>query len=197
MPRLVLTALAALTAFAADNPWDKVRELKTGTELRILKKGARQPILATMDEANDERLIVVIKNEQLAIQKDDIDRIDFRPATKSKIAKETRTTQTDSTQTTPVGAATSRKPSGAVDLHFDQLQWGPEAGFRDDLPADGEVTEPKNKRHRLPHGRGCNKRALPNRDREGVGAFAKRSSLPSPPSRRRNRYPEPCCRYAA
>jgi cell division protein FtsN len=56
-----------------------------------------------MDEANDERLVVVIKNEQQAIQKDDIDRIDFRPATKSKIAKETRTSQTDSTQTSSVG----------------------------------------------------------------------------------------------
>ena len=103
MPRFVMLTLAALTAFAADNPWDKVRELKSGAELRIIKKGARQPILATMDEANDDRLIVVIKNEQQAIQKDDIDRIDFRPATKSKIAKETRTTQTDTTQTTPVG----------------------------------------------------------------------------------------------
>jgi hypothetical protein len=56
-----------------------------------------------MDEANDERLIVVIKNEELAIQKDDIDRVDCRPATKSRVTKETRTTQTDSTQTTPVG----------------------------------------------------------------------------------------------
>jgi hypothetical protein len=56
-----------------------------------------------MDEANDERLIVVIKNEQLAIQKDDIDRIDFRPAAKSRATKETHTTETDSTQTAPVG----------------------------------------------------------------------------------------------
>jgi hypothetical protein len=104
MPRALLFALATLTAFAADNPWDKVRELKTGTELRIYKKGARQPVLGTMDEANDERLIVVLKNEELAIQKEDIDRIDFRPATKSsRLTKETRTTQSDSTQTTPVG----------------------------------------------------------------------------------------------
>ena len=103
MPKFLILALAAISAFAADNPWDKVRELKTGTELRILRKGSRQPILATMDEANDERLVVVVKNEQQAIQKDDIDRIDFRPATKSKIAKETRTTQTDTTQTSSVG----------------------------------------------------------------------------------------------
>jgi hypothetical protein len=103
MRSVVLFALASLTVFAADNPWDKVCQLKTGTELRILKRGTSKPVIGTMDEANDERLIVVIKNEQLAIQKDDIDRIDFRPAGKSKVAKETHTTETDSTQTTPVG----------------------------------------------------------------------------------------------
>jgi hypothetical protein len=103
MPKLLLVTLTALAVFAADTPWDKVRDLKTGTELRIFKKGSRQPVIGTMDEANDERLVVVIKNEELAIQKDDIDRIDFRPATKSHAVKETRTTQSDSTQTAPVG----------------------------------------------------------------------------------------------
>jgi hypothetical protein len=103
MPRLLSFAFVALTLFAADNPWDKVRELKTGTELRILKKGSRQPVIGSMDEANDERIVVVIKNEELAIQKDEIDRIDCRPATKSRVSKETRVTQSDSTQTPPVG----------------------------------------------------------------------------------------------
>src|SRR4029077_12732128 len=99
MFRVLCFALATLTVFAADNAWDKVRELKTGTELRILKKGSKQAVLGIMDEANDERIIGVIKNQELAIQKDDIDRIDFRPATKSRVSKETRTTQSDSTQT--------------------------------------------------------------------------------------------------
>jgi hypothetical protein len=112
MPRLLLLALTALTVFAADTPWDKVRDLKTGTELRIFKKGSRQPVIGTMDEANDERLVVVIKNEELAIPKDDIDRIDFRPATKSRAIKETRTTQSDSSQTTPVGPQPKGSQSG-------------------------------------------------------------------------------------
>jgi len=105
MRTLLLFSLATLTVFAAENSWDKVRDLKTGTELRIIKKGARQPILGTMDEANDERIIVVVKNEEIAIQKDDIDRIDYRPAGKTKATKETRTTQSDSSQTTPAGPA--------------------------------------------------------------------------------------------
>lgn len=104
MSKALLVSLAAFTAFAADNSWDKVRDLKTGTELRIYKKGAHQPVAGTMDEANKERLIAVVKNEQVAIQKDEIDRIDYRPpATKRRVTKETRTTQSDSTQTTPVG----------------------------------------------------------------------------------------------
>ena len=103
MYRVIILAFAACVAFGADKGWDKVRELKTGVELRILKKGSRQPILGTMDEANDERLVVVVKNEEIAIQKEDIDRVDYRPAGKGRGTKETHTTQTDTTQTTPVG----------------------------------------------------------------------------------------------
>ncbi len=119
MPKVLLVALATLTVFAADNPWDKVRELKTGTELRILKKGSKQAVIGTMDEANDERIVVVIKNEELAIQKDDIDRIDFRPATKSRVSKETRTTQSDSTQTASRGPQGSQTgPSTSTSTSF-------------------------------------------------------------------------------
>ncbi len=86
----MLFSMAAL-AFSADDGWTKVRELKTGTELRVIKKGARQPVLAKMDEATDENLIVILKNEQLAIAKDDIDRIDYRPPKSGRVTKETKT----------------------------------------------------------------------------------------------------------
>ena len=56
-----------------DDSWLKVKQLKTGTELRVYKKAAKQPVSALFDEATDTNLIVVIKNEQLAIPKDDID----------------------------------------------------------------------------------------------------------------------------
>ena len=91
-----MLVLAALTIFAADNPFTKVRDLKSGSELRIYKRGASQPIIATMDEANDERLIAVVKNEQIAFAKADIDRIDARPATKgSPMIKTTTSTTTE------------------------------------------------------------------------------------------------------
>jgi hypothetical protein len=122
MSKLLLVSLAAVTVLAADTPWDKVKELKTGTELRIFKKGARQPLLGTMDEANDERLIVVVKNEEIAVQKDDIDRIDYRPARPSgRVTKETKTTTSDTTQTTPVGPVpqgTRAGPSSSTSTTF-------------------------------------------------------------------------------
>src|SRR5258708_30825360 len=96
MSKIVMLVLAAITILAADNPWTKVRELKSGSELRIYKKGASQPIIATMDEANDERLIALVKNEQLAFAKADIDRIDARPETKGgRMIKTTTSTNTE------------------------------------------------------------------------------------------------------
>jgi hypothetical protein len=97
MSKTFLLTLAAITILAADNPWSKVRDLKSGSELRIYKRGASQPIVATMDEANDDRLIAVVKNEQVSFAKTDIDRIDARPETKgSRVMKTTTTTASES-----------------------------------------------------------------------------------------------------
>src|ERR1700704_3926383 len=96
MSKIFLLVLTAFTVLAADNPWSKVRELKSGSELRIYKRGATQPVIATMDEADDERLIAVVKNAQVAFAKADIDRIDSRPETKGgRMVKTTTTTNTD------------------------------------------------------------------------------------------------------
>ena len=47
---------SALAAFGADDPWAKVKAIKSGSELRVYKKGAAQPLLVKMDEATDDRL---------------------------------------------------------------------------------------------------------------------------------------------
>jgi hypothetical protein len=81
--RLVFALLAALAAaaFAATpDPWAAVVKVKSGTEIRVWKKGSMQPVLGKFDEADDERLLLVVKNEQIAIPKDQIDRLDARPA---------------------------------------------------------------------------------------------------------------------
>ncbi|MGI8742703.1 MAG: hypothetical protein ACR2NN_09060 [Bryobacteraceae bacterium] len=96
MRNVLLFLIAAAMLFGADDPWTKVRELKSGTELRVYKKGASKPILAKADEATDDKLVVVVKNEQVAIAKEDIDRIEARPVrTGSRVTKETRKTTTD------------------------------------------------------------------------------------------------------
>ena len=80
----------------SEDAWAKVRELKTGVELRIYKKGSMQPVLAKMDEADDERLVIIQKDEQVAIPKDQIDRIDYRPVKSAgKMTKETKTETKD------------------------------------------------------------------------------------------------------
>lgn len=103
MSRIFFFLIAAALAYAAGDPWAKVKDLKTGTELRVYKVNAKQPILAKMDELTDESLVVVLKNEQMAIPKDQIDRIDYRPPAKGpRITKETKTTM-DIPNQQPVG----------------------------------------------------------------------------------------------
>ena len=92
---IVFFVVAAISAFAADDPWTKVRDLKGGTELRIYKKGVPQPVLAKSDEVTDENLVVVVKNEQVAIPKDQIDRIDYRPSKGARVTSETKTKTTE------------------------------------------------------------------------------------------------------
>lgn len=88
---LLLVSLSVV--LGADDPWEKVRDLKTGQELRIYKKGAVQPVLAQMADLTDESLIVIVKKEQTAIPKADIERVEARPLhTGGRIKRETKTT---------------------------------------------------------------------------------------------------------
>ena len=95
MTKLLFVLLAAAAAFAADDPWGKVKDLKSGTELRIYKKGTAQPILAKSDDVIGDNLIVVVKNEEIAIAKDLVDRIDYRPTKGSRVTTDTKSKQTD------------------------------------------------------------------------------------------------------
>jgi len=94
MRGLLFLTLAATVAFGAEDEWAKVKALKTGAEIRVFKKGSMQPVLAQMDELTDENLVVLVKKTQTAIPKDQIDRIDARPAGGSRVVKETTTKET-------------------------------------------------------------------------------------------------------
>ena len=95
MSRFVFLALAAATLFAADDPWAKVQALKSGTEIRVLKKGSTQPLIGKFDEADATRLLMVLKTEQIAVPKEQVDRLDYRPAAGSRVTVNGKTVQND------------------------------------------------------------------------------------------------------
>jgi len=79
------------------DPWGRVHDIKSGTELRIIKKDSRQPVLAVFEDLNEDALIVATKKGEIGIPKDQIERIDARPSGGSRVNKETRTSTTDNT----------------------------------------------------------------------------------------------------
>jgi hypothetical protein len=80
-----------------DDQWSKVKDLKSGTDIRVYKKGSAQPILAKAGDATDEKLIVVLKNQETAIDKKDIERIEARPAAGKRAKVESKATMNDPT----------------------------------------------------------------------------------------------------
>ena len=117
MRGLILFLLAGLVAFGADDPWAKVKALKTGAELRVYKKGSAQPVAAQMDELTDANLVVLIKKTQTAIAKDQIDRIEARPSGTGKPVKET---------TTKEGIGQDGQPTSSTSTGF---SWGDKGSF--------------------------------------------------------------------
>src|SRR5262245_48591305 len=89
--RLAAAAILACATLLAADAWDAVRNIKSGAEIRVFKRGTTQPINANMDELTDDKLLVVVKKEQVAILRDQIDRIDARPPqTGSRVTKTTK-----------------------------------------------------------------------------------------------------------
>ncbi len=106
--RRPLLFLVAVTLMAAD-PWSKVRELPSGTELRIYKTTSRQPIIASLDEVTDQNIVIATKAEQMAIPKDEIDRIDYRPGkAATRVTRESKTTTSNPSAGAPLDRAYSR-----------------------------------------------------------------------------------------
>jgi hypothetical protein len=103
MFRILLVCLFAVVAARADDAWNKVKEVKTGTELRVYKTGAKQPVAAKFSDATDDHLVIILKNEEKAIPKEEIERIEYRPAGNgNRVRTETRNT-TDTPESQPVG----------------------------------------------------------------------------------------------
>lgn len=121
--------LACLASTAAEDTWTKIRELKTGTEIRIFKRGAKQPLEARMDEANDERVVVILKNEQTSIARQEIDRLDYRPEQKSgRVTRESKT-ETTLPAETPSGPRPNYSSGAPSTSSSSGLSFGSKPGF--------------------------------------------------------------------
>ncbi len=94
MRRILFFFLSAAVALGAEDAWTKVRDLKSGTEIRVYKKGAAAPVVGKIDELTGDNLVIVLKNEQVAIPRDQIDRVDARPPG-GRVTKESKTTVAD------------------------------------------------------------------------------------------------------
>ena len=114
MLKTILVLCAAALAFGADDPWAKVKELKTGTELRVYKRGSAQPLTVKMDELTDENLVVIDKKEQKAIPRDQIDRIDSRAAGRSRTTTDTMTAEKNAANDPRSNIPGPNAPPGAM-----------------------------------------------------------------------------------
>lgn len=90
MKTVLLTVALSMAAMAAEDGWAKVKALKSGVEVRIQKAGEKKPIEGKLDEANDERLVLVVKNTQMGVAREEVEKLEARPGK----AVVTRTTTT-------------------------------------------------------------------------------------------------------
>lgn len=93
-PALLAFSLIAL-AFAADDPWSKVIAIKSGSEVSILKTGEKKPLTATFSEADSEKIIIATKNSQMSIPREEIERIEARPAGVKRLSTNQTTKSVD------------------------------------------------------------------------------------------------------
>jgi hypothetical protein len=147
MRNLTFVLLAVTTAFCADDPWAKVRDLKSGTEIRVFKKSSMQPVLAKFEDANDDSLIVVVKNEELAIPREQIDRLDYRPPQPGGRVKKETTSKTETPEMRAGQAPNPRETPGLTSTTSTNYVVGSKPDFetlyRRPPPASKKQEQPK------------------------------------------------------
>jgi hypothetical protein len=126
---LFLLLAAAIAAMCADDPWTAVTKLKSGTEIRVLKKGSTQAVSGKFDEANDERLLLVVKNEQISIPKEQVDRVDARNAADSGRVKVDGKTTVEDPQAAKEPAAGMNAPAAVGTTTTSAVSIGSKPGF--------------------------------------------------------------------
>ena len=106
--------LCAAVALGADDPWAKVKELKTGAELKVYKRGAAQPLSVKLGELTEENLVVINKNQETAIPRDEIDRIEARAAGRTRTITDTQTAEKNAATDPRSNIPGPNSPPGAM-----------------------------------------------------------------------------------
>jgi len=114
MLKTILVLCAAAVAFGAEDPWAKVKELKTGSELRVYKRGSAQPLLVKMGDLTDDNLVVVNKKEETAIPRDQIDRIEARLAARTRTTTDTESAEKNAASDPRSSIPGPNAPPGAM-----------------------------------------------------------------------------------
>lgn len=85
---------AVLARFAADDPWQRVVALESGAEIRFTRRDAPgKPVTGIFDSADAARLVVVVKNAQMAVPKAEITLLEARPKGGSRVTRTGGVTQ--------------------------------------------------------------------------------------------------------
>src|SRR5947209_2173483 len=121
---ILLSVCAAALALGADDPWAKLRALKSGTDLQVHKLGAAQPLSVQMGELTPESLVVINKNAEVAIPRVEIERVEARVSPKTRSMNDTKTTEknaaTDPRSTIP----RPNTPPGAINSPTTEVSSG-------------------------------------------------------------------------
>jgi hypothetical protein len=125
--------------------WNKVMELATGSELRIYRNGSKKPLEAKMGEASGDKLVILLKNEQTGIDRDEIDRIEWRSGKPSVRREATSSTDTGKVPGSGVPDLPGRTISGPSGSRSSSLTFGGKGKFEViyTRPKVGSGTQPR------------------------------------------------------
>ena len=99
MWKLAALWMACAIAWGAEASWQKVKDLKIGSDIRVFRKDATMPVSGKSGGVTDDKLIIMIKKHQVSIDKADIDHIDYHPSWKAE-KTESHSVVTEGTGTT-------------------------------------------------------------------------------------------------
>jgi len=131
MKALLIGLSLIAMGFAADDAWTKVKEIQSGADVRILKAGVKDLLTANFSEADDQRVIVVIKNTQMAIAKADILKLEARPVGSKRLTKEEKMQKLDpaAEQAKPKVPVPGSKPVPDMQSSSTSVSFGSKPGF--------------------------------------------------------------------